>query len=146
MPEKFVKKKIYDDLQWEGKWDGNLYRKRCTCYQNAALWSQFQLFFSNVRTVSKFPGKGLMVVPFNPADFCLQTQSTQKKYSLDPINRSREMCHSLVSRCIIFLRTNYKRCAIAITLTLKKKEVTEVEYSSRKMCKPENYHMPILPH
>lgn len=48
-----------------------------------------------------------MVVPFNPADFCFQIESTQKKYSLDPINRSREMCHGLVSKCISFIKTNY---------------------------------------
>ena len=86
-----------------------------------------QLFFSNIRTVSNFRGKGLVVAPFNPADFCLQIQSTQKKYSLDPINRSREMCHGLVSRCISFIRTNYKCCAIAVSLTLKKKCNTQLE-------------------
>lgn len=35
-----------------------------------------QLLFSNIRTVSKFHEKGLIVVPFHPANFCLQIQST----------------------------------------------------------------------
>lgn len=84
-----------------------------------------------------------MVVPFNPADFCFQ--STQKKYSLDPINRSREMCHGLVSKCISFIKTNYIY-ACNSNKPYFKTEVTEGEYSIGKTCKPENSPTPILSH
>lgn len=87
-----------------------------------------------------------MVVPFNPADFCFQIQSTQKKYSLDPINRSREMCHGLVSKCISFIRKNYIYKLCNSHKPYFKTEVTEGEYSIGKTCKPENSHMPVLSH
>lgn len=94
-----------------------MHLKHCSAVVTQLSDAGAQVFSSHIRTVSKFQGKRLMVVPFNPA----QIQSTQKKYSLDTINRSREMCHGLVSKCISFIKTNYICCAIPINLTLKKK-------------------------
>lgn len=104
-------------FQSEWKSYRNVHLKHCSAVVTQLSDAGSQPFSSHIRTVPKFHGKGLMVVPFNPA----QIQSTQKKYSLDPINRSREMCHGLVSKCISFIKTNYKCCAIQINLTLKKK-------------------------